>query len=141
MSHLHRRLAARVFKVGKSRIWMDPSKIEDISKAITAMDIRKLGKKNIIKVLPAKVRKGGKSVKVRKGPGSRKGARYSSLTRKDRWIQTVRPLRRMLKELKTGGKIEDKTYRNLRNLVKGGMFRSRAHLNIYLEQHGLLKKK
>jgi hypothetical protein len=25
-------------------------------------------------------------------------------------------------------------------LVKGGMFRSRSHLKIYLEQHGLLKK-
>jgi len=140
MSGLHRRLAARVLNVGKSRVWMDPSKAEDIGKAITATDIRKLTKKDIIKALPEKIRMVGKTDKRRKGPGRKKGGRYSKLTRKDRWINTVRPLRRMLKEFKSSSQLDNTTYRKLRNLVKGGMFRSRSHLKIYLEQHGMLKK-
>lgn len=141
MSELRRRLASRVLKAGKSRIWMDPGKAEDIGKAITATDVRKLAKKGIIKVLPEKPKKYGKTSKTRKGVGRKKGGMYSKLTRKDRWINTVRPLRRMLKELKLAKQIENRTYRELRNLVKGGMFRSRSHLRIYLEQHGLVRKK
>jgi len=45
-----------------------------------------------------------------------------------------------LKELRDSGQIDRPTYRKLYKMVKGGMFRSRAHLKIYLEQHGFLKK-
>ena len=140
MGELHRRLSARVLKVGKSRVWIDPSKLEDVGKAITATDIRKLIKKNVIRAIPAKAHKTRELVKHKKGPGKKKGTKYSIVTRKERWINTVRPLRSMLNELKEDKKIDNKTYRNLRGLVKGGMFRSRAHLKIYLEQHGILKE-
>jgi large subunit ribosomal protein L19e len=46
----------------------------------------------------------------------------------------------MLKELRDSGQIDNKVYRRLYKLVKGGMFRSRSHLRIYLEQHDLIKK-
>jgi large subunit ribosomal protein L19e len=141
MVELQRRLASRVLGVGKSRIWMDPSKIEDIKKAITAADIRRLVKKGIIKVLPEKIKVREKAEKKRRGVGRRKGKKYSIVRRKDRWINTVRPLRRMLKELKETNQIDNRTYRYVRKLIKGGMFKSRSHLRIYLEQHGLLKKK
>jgi large subunit ribosomal protein L19e len=120
---------------------MDPSKIEDIKKAITAADIRRLVKKGIIKVLPEKIKVREKAEKKRRGVGRRKGKKYSIVRRKDRWINTVRPLRRMLKELKETNQIDNRTYRYVRKLIKGGMFKSRSHLRIYLEQHGLLKKK
>jgi|FaiFalDrversion2_1042247.scaffolds.fasta_scaffold01274_3 large subunit ribosomal protein L19e len=141
MVELQRRLASRVLGVGKSRIWMDPSKVEDIKKAITAADIRRLVKKGIIKVLPEKIKVREKVEKKRKGVGRRKGKKYSIVRRKERWINTVRPLRRMLKELKETNQIDNRTYRYVRKLIKGGMFKSRSHLRIYLEQHGLLKKK
>jgi large subunit ribosomal protein L19e len=141
MVELQRRLASRVLGVGKSRIWMDPSKVEDIKKAITAADIRRLVKKGIIKVLPEKIKVREKVEKKRKGVGRRKGKKYSIVRRKERWINTVRPLRRMLKELKETNQIDNRTYRYVRKLIKGGMFKSRSHLRIYLEQHGLIKKK
>jgi large subunit ribosomal protein L19e len=141
MVELQRRLASRVLGVGKSRIWMDPSKVEDIKKAITAADIRRLVKKGIIKVLPEKIKVREKVEKKRKGVGRRKGKKYSIVRRKERWINTVRPLRRMLKELEETNQIDNRTYRYVRKLIKGGMFKSRSHLRIYLEQHGLLKKK
>jgi large subunit ribosomal protein L19e len=141
MSTLQKRLASRILKVGESRVWLDPAKREDINKAITAWDIRKLIKQNAIKALPAKVHKPRERKKRKRGPGSRKGKKYARLPRKRRWISTVRPLRRMLKELKNSNQLDNQTYRKLYMLVKGGMFRSRSHLKVYLEQHGLLKKR
>ena len=136
---VQKRLAAQILKVGESRIWLDPTKREDIEKAITKADIRNLIKKGFIKALPPKVKK-VKEKRKRRGAGSKKGKKYSIVKRKRRWINTIRPLRKMLRELKDSGKIDNPTYRKLRKLVKSGMFRSRAHLKIYLEQHGILKE-
>ncbi|MEM5870115.1 MAG: 50S ribosomal protein L19e [Candidatus Aenigmatarchaeota archaeon] len=140
MSNLQKKLAAQILKVGMSRIWLDPSKQKEIESAITKADIRKLIQKGYIKVLPEKVPKPREKKRKRKGPGSRKGAKGAIMPEKRRWISTVRPLRKMLKELRDQGKIDRPTYRMLYRLVKGGMFRSRSHLRIYLEQHDLIKK-
>jgi len=137
---LQRRLAADILKVGKSRVWLDPTKREEIEKAITRADIKRLIKKGYIKALPEKVHKPREKVKKKKHAGSRKGTKFSRLPAKRRWIHTVRALRALLKELKSSGQISTPTYRKLRLLVKGGMFRSRSHLRTYLEQHDLLKK-
>lgn len=140
MVSFQKKLAAKILKVGVSRVWIDPSKIEDVRKAVTKADIRKLIRKGIIKALPPKRNK-RKEKKKRKGPGSRKGKLHSRIPKKREWINTVRPLRRYLKELKKKNIIDQKTYKYVYKLVKGGMFRSRAHLRIYLEQHGLLREK
>jgi large subunit ribosomal protein L19e len=137
---LQRRLAADILKVGKSRVWLDPTKREEIEKAITRTDVRKLIKKGYIKALPEKVHMPKEKRKKKKRLGSRKGTKFSRLSSKRRWISTVRALRAMLRELKSSGQIDSKTYKHLRKLVKGGMFRSRSHLKTYIEQHGLLKK-
>jgi len=140
MVSLQKRLAAEVLRVGVSRVWLDPTQKKEIEKAITKADIRKMIKKGWIKALPEKIKKPKERRKRRKGPGRRKGGKYTYLSKKERWMKTVRPLRRMLRELKDSGKIDNQTYRKLRKLVKGGMFRSRAHLRIYLEQRGIIKK-
>jgi large subunit ribosomal protein L19e len=140
MSSLQKNLAAKILKVGKSRVWLDPSKQKEIEAAITKADVRKLIQKGYIKALPEKLHKPRERKKKKRGPGSKKGAKGAILPGKRRWIQTVRPLREMLKELRDSGKIERSTYKMLYKLVKGGMFRSRSHLKTYLEQHHLLKK-
>ena len=131
-----KRVAARILKVGKSKIWIDPTKLEEAQKAVTAADVRRLILKGIIKVkedfLHWKKEKEKKRV--------RKGGKYSIVPRKRQWINRVRPLRRYLKELKEQGKIDNKTYRRLRNLVKGGFFRSVSHLKLYLQTHKLIKE-
>jgi large subunit ribosomal protein L19e len=141
MSSLQKKLAARILKVGESKVWLNPASTKDIEAAITKIDIRRLIKKGMIKALPGKVRRPREKAKRKKGPGRRKGAKGAIVTSKQRWISTVRPLRRMLKELRATEQIDKKTYRRIYLLVKGGMFRSRSHLKIYLEQHDLLKKK
>ena len=98
-------MAARILKVGKSRVWFSPEHRKEIEEAITARDFRALIKKGIIRKLPSKenlsMRKG-----KRKGPGRRKGAKYSRLDRKRRWIIKIRALRRELKRLKEENLIE-----------------------------------
>jgi large subunit ribosomal protein L19e len=141
MADLQKRIAAKILKVGRSRVWFDPKRMKDIEKAITKIDIRKLIKQGAIKISPTKVRRPKEKKKRRRGPGSRKGSKYAKMTSKRRWIATVRPLREMLKELRASKQIDRPTYRKLYRLVKGGMFRSRSHLKIYLEQHGIIEKK
>lgn len=140
MSSLQKKLAAKILKVGKSRIWLDPSKQKDIEAAITKADVRKLIQKGYIKALPEKIQKPREKGRGKRGPGSKKGTKGAILSEKKKWISTVRPLREMLRELRDEGKIDRPTYRRLYKLVKGGMFRSRSHLRIYLEQHDLIKK-
>ncbi|HKZ45411.1 MAG TPA: 50S ribosomal protein L19e [archaeon] len=141
MTSLQKRLAAKVLKVGQSKVWIDPSKIKDVEGAITKNDIRKMIKKGYIKPLHGKIKRPREKTKKRKGSGSRKGSKYSIVPAKRRWISTVRPLRAMLKDLRSSKQIDNPTYRKLYFLVKGGMFRNRSHLRIYLEQHDIIKKK
>ncbi len=141
MASMQKRLAADILKVGQSKVWMDPARLADIGQAITRADVRRLILKGAIKKMPDKVRRPRTDEKRNRGQGSRKGTKNSIIESKTRWIQTIRPLRAELKELKAGKRIENSTYKNMRKLVKGGMFRSRSHIRLYLEQHGLLKKK
>ncbi|MEM5790956.1 MAG: 50S ribosomal protein L19e [Candidatus Aenigmatarchaeota archaeon] len=137
---LQKKLAARILKVGKSRIWLDPEKKKEIEEAITRADVKKLIQKGYIKVLSEKIkREEGKRRK--KGIGSRKGKKYSKFSKKERWVSTVRALRNFLKELKKKNMITQETFKKTYRLVKGGMFRSKSHLKVYLEQRGLIKKR
>ena len=80
-----------------------------------------------------------KSKGKRKGPGSRKGGPHSRLTKKERWTIKVRAQRKLLKELRDTGKIETKIYTDLYSKSKGGFFRSRRHINLYIQEHNLVK--
>jgi len=136
---LQRKLAADILKVGQSRVVMDPEHLEDIKNAITRADIRKMISHGYIKVKPTKIKKPELYPKRRKkGPGKRKGALGAKVTKKRRWINTIRPLRRMLKELRDKGMIDKTTYRKTYMLIKSGAFRSRSHLKLYLKQKGIL---
>jgi len=134
-----RRLAAQILKVGESKIWFDPTKISEIEKAVTKADVRRLIDKGYIKVRKEKLRMPKEKKKRRRYEGSRKGKKYSIVPRKRRWIALVRSLREFARELKEEGKIDNRTYKLVRKWIKGGMFKSRAHMKLYLEQHKLIK--
>ena len=72
------------------------------------------------------------------GDGARKGKKTSRLPRKRKWINTIRTQRRFLAELKLAGKLPNPVYRDLYMKSKGGFFRSRAHLQLYLQEHNLI---
>lgn len=143
-----RRIAAKLLKVGKNRVHFDQEKLGEIKEAITKADIRSLINEKTIKAKPikgisryrARKTKKQKSKGRRKGPGSRKGTRKARLSKKKRWMLKVRAQRKFINELKEKKQIESKVFRNIYKKVSGNYFRSRRHIQLYLEEHNLLKK-
>ena len=134
---LQRRVAAVLLKCGESRVWMDSTAGAKIARAITRSDVRRLIKEGLIKELSAK--KNSPNEHGRRNTGSRKGARGARTGKKEPWLNMVRPQRKMLQQIKK--ELPNFQYRKLYRLVKGGVFRSRSHLQAYLNEKGLVKKK
>ena len=143
-----RRISAKILKVGQNRIHFDQEKLTEIKEAITRSDIRSLINEKTIKAKPTKsisrVRarkiKKQKSKVRRKGPGSRKLTKIARLSKKKRWMLKVRAQRKLIQELKEKKQIESKTFRDIYRKISGNYFRSRRHIQLYLEEHGLIKK-
>lgn len=138
---LQRRLASQVLKCGKNRVWFNPQMLEEIATASTKEDIRELIEKGAIKKKSVKGvcrsrinEKRLKKAKRSKGYGSRKGKKTARMPSKRLWIMRIRALRKRLKELKSKGEIDTRTYRILYRKAKGGEFRSVAHLNAVIEE-------
>ena len=68
------------------------------------------------------------------GPGSRKGSRGARLSKKRGWINKIRIQREFLRELKVKKIIDEKLYRDFYLKSKGGFFRSKRHIKLYLEE-------
>ncbi|MFH1012981.1 MAG: 50S ribosomal protein L19e [Thermoplasmatota archaeon] len=143
-----RRMAATIMKCGVHRVWMDHDRIDEIARAVTKDDVRILVNGKAIrprqkigissgrkKYLIAQKEKGR-----RKGHGSRKGAKFARFPRKKRWIQTIRPIRAYLCELREKGSISPSIYRRYYMKAKGGEFRNKRHLKTHLMHDGVLKE-
>jgi large subunit ribosomal protein L19e len=143
-----RRVAAQLLKCGENRVWIDPNRTEDVSDAITRGDVRTLifsgavaakQKKGISRARTNYV-KAQKAKGRRRGQGSRRGRKGARKPSKEVWMQTIRPIRRKLKELRDSGKIDTSTYREYYLKAKGGVFKSRPHLESHLKAEGILKE-
>ena len=142
-----RRIAASLFDVGKMRIWIDSTKLNEVKEAITKKDIRGLVKQGIIQILPSRgissFRINKKRSQKRKGGqkniGSRKGAFGARVNRKTLWIIKIRNQKSLLKDLRDKSLISRKDYRILYRKAKGGFFRSVRHIKLFLEEHELLQ--
>lgn len=143
-----RRMAASLLKCGVNRVWIDPLRMEDVADAITRTDIKIQIDAGTIK---AKQKKGisrgrtryyrGQRKKGRgRGQGSRKGTSKARKPKKERWIQTIRPIRERLREFRDEGKIDVSTYRKFYLQAKGGVFKSKSHLETHLRSGGYLKE-
>ncbi len=136
MSSSQKRLAAKVLKCGVNRVWISP-KSEKVKTAITRSDIRRFIDDGVIKKLP--VKKNIRKIKKRQQKrGSIKGKAGARERKKEGWLRSVRPQRKLLKELKDGKKLKPNAYRKIYRMIKGGSFRSRHHLNLYLKEKGHL---
>jgi large subunit ribosomal protein L19e len=144
---LQRKLASEILGVGKDRIWIDPNKIQDASKALSRSDILDLIDKGIIRVKKVKGQsrtwanyiKEQKKKGRRRGAGSRKGGRKARLDKKENWIKRIRAIRNLLRELKEKNIIDKKLYRDLYKRAKSNEFKSKRAILIYLKDLGILK--
>jgi len=140
-----KRLASRVMKVGRSRVWIDPEFQDEVSLAITKDDIRRLIDERAIQKKQKQGVSRGRARHVmrqkrkgqRKGPGHKKGKATAKLSKKDRWMRKIRPMRIELRRLREERKITRKVYRDLYLKAKGNAFRNTAHLRTYIQEHNL----
>ena len=144
-----RRLAAAMLKCSPKRVHMDGTKMAEIKEAITRADVRGLIiDKFIIKTQArgtsrARVRKrtAQRSKRRQKGYGSKKGKSSARIPQKEKWMQTVRIQRELLHELKEKKMLTNASYRDLYRKSKGGFFRSKRHLKLYIDEHHLIAGK
>ncbi|MEM3518905.1 MAG: 50S ribosomal protein L19e [Candidatus Hadarchaeales archaeon] len=142
-----KKIAAQILGVGVSRVWIDPERADEVAAALTREDIRALVKDGVIRkrdeATPSrgrwrermKKRRAGR----RRGHGSRKGASGARTPRKEKWMGTVRAVRERLRELREKGVLSSRDYRRLYRMAGGGAFKSRAHVDAYLRERGILK--
>ncbi len=142
-----KRLAADILKVGLNRVWIDPEKIEEVSRAITRDGVRQLIDQGAIKAKPKTGISSYRSKKIaqqkkkgkRKGKGSVKGAKHARTPKKQAWMSTIRALRTDLRDMRDAGEIDATTYRKLYKMAKGGAFRSKSYMKNYARDHDMIK--
>lgn len=142
---IQKRLAGQMLKCSKKRIRFDPDRLDEVKEAVTKADIRALIKKEAIKRKPVKGISRGRARKIRiqkikglrKGHGSRKGKKTARTPKKRKWIETIRAQKNLLKLLRDKGVISKRNYRELYLKSKGGFFRSRRHIKLYITEHNL----
>ena len=138
-----KRLAADIMNAGESRIkFADSVKAKE---ALTRDDVRSLIQQGVIVRLQkkgigrakARFKQSRKHAGRRRGTGSKKGEKFSLVSRKERWMDKVRSQRRLLQHLK--GSLNEGEFRKLYRMVKGNFFRSKKHLIAYAREAKLLK--
>lgn len=144
---VQKRLSAQLLRCGEGRVVFDTERLSDIKEGITKEDIRGLIAKGFIRAAPlqssshgrARILAVAKKKGRRTGHGSRKGIASARTPRKEEWIAKIRLQRSLLKNLKLAGRLSPKDFRAICKKAKGGFFRSRRHVNLYLEENRLLK--
>lgn len=144
-----RAMAARILKCGVNRVWISQDNLSDVSVALTRDDIKKLiadgfiRKKSIQGISRGRFREHLEQKRrgQRRGIGTRKGAKFSRVSKKHRWINKIRPQRRFLKALRDKELLQRNDYRKAYRQAKGGHFRSVAYLRSQLQDTGLIKGK
>jgi len=143
-----KRIAAQILRVGTSKVWFDPDKLSDIKEAITKSDIRSLISADSISAKKSNFhsRAGARRLKIqkrkgnKKGSGSREGKTTARLSRKRVWVAKIRLQRGFLSELKQKKLLKNSDYRDLLAKAKGGFFRNKRHIKLYLEERSLFNK-
>lgn len=144
-----RRLASDIMKIGEGRVWIDPERIDYVEAAITREEIRKLVNEGVIKSLPkkgvcrvrARILKEKRKKGLRRGPGGKSGPARSKISKKEAWINRIRPIRRRLNELKNSRAISESVYRQMYDMSESGAFKSKAELERHLRTHNLWRRR
>ena len=143
-----KQLAAKILKTSPKKVVFLVEALEDIKKAITRSDLRGLiaigkisqTKSNHLSRVRARKVQSQKRKGRQKGRGSKRGSKNSVITKKDKWMARVRIQRKFIKELKDRGLIVTADYQMLYRKVKGGYFRNKRHIKLYLTEYKLINK-
>ncbi len=147
--NVQKRIASSLLKGSKKRVQFDSNRLEEIKEAITRADLKSLitsraiamKQKKGVSRARAKIIQIQKAKGQKKGPGKRKGKATARTPRKELWITKIRTQRKFIKELKEKGLVSGETYRDLYMKSKGGFFRSKRHIKLYLTEQKLFLEK
>ena len=144
-----KRLAADILKTSKKNVRFVVDALDDIKKAITRSDIKGLiAIKKIIHV-KSQGQSSSRSKKIaqqkkkgrQKGRGSKKGKKHSVLGRKEAWVLKIRTQRKFIKNLRERELVDAHNYRILYNKCKGGYFRNKRHIKLFLTEQKMINIK
>lgn len=145
--NVQKRLAADVLRCSAKRVVFDTERLAEIKESITKADIRALVEQGAIRKVPMRGISRARTRLVqlqkrkgkRKGHGSRKGSAGARTNKKRTWVNKVRLQRSYLQNLRTRKIIESAKFVELYKKIKGGFFRSKRHMELYLTEQGILK--
>lgn len=136
-----RRIAARIMKVGESRIKIKPDEVSKAQEALTTDDVKSLISSGVVtaervKGVPrirAKIKHVKKKKGRRSGAGSKKGSRFAGVTKKELWMKKTQLQRATLTDLRDSGKLNAGVYRKAYRMIKGNAWRSKAAMMAHFE--------
>ncbi len=145
MLKTQKRIAAGIFDCSPKKVHFNEEKLAEIKEAITKQDIKTLITDGVITRIrsneQSKVRTRQRALQRSKGrqrgAGTRKGSPTSRLSRKARWVSKIRLQRKVIQDLRLKNEITHVTYRDLYMKSKGGFFRNKRHLELYITEHKL----
>jgi large subunit ribosomal protein L19e len=124
-----KKLASKVFGVGKNKIYFDQAHIAEIKEAITKQDMRDLFAEGIIAIKSPRGRMSKPKRTTRRGPGKIK---MTINIKKRGYIIMTRKLRRYISELRKQGKLNLEKYGSLRKKIRARTFKNKAHIRDYI---------
>lgn len=144
--YLQKRLAADIKNVGINNIKILPEYVDEVKDALTREDIRQLIKEGKIiiekkrRVSRGRVNERRKKRRLKgegRKHGSRKGKKGARADKHEKWVNTIRKIRKYLRTLKKNGTIDSHLYRQLYRKAKGGTFKSLSDVKNTLLQLGV----
>jgi large subunit ribosomal protein L19e len=144
-----KKLAAKVLKGSPKRVILDVSKLDQIKEAITKFDIKGLINTGVITEKPkrgisrarARKRQDQRRKGRQSGAGHKKGKSTARTPKKLNWMKKIRLQRSFLQELKLKELVSASVFRNLYRKAKGGFFRSKRHIRVYITDNKLVNDK
>lgn len=132
-----KRVASELLNRGENAIRMRPDSMEEIGKAITRDDVRKLIKDGSIVALKPKHELYPRVVeeKRKRGKGKRKGS--ANARRGRTWEKKIRSQRLVLRRLKEINKIDNVMFKRYYLLIKGNAFPDKRSLLLHLSDDGI----
>lgn len=132
-----KRVASQILGRGENALRMRPESMEEIRKAITRDDVRKLIQSGAVTAIKPKweLHKPAKQEKRKRGRGKRRG---SAKARRGRvWEKKVRSQRLLIKRLKYMKKVDNATFKRYYLLIKGNQFPDKRSLLLHLSDEGI----
>lgn len=134
-----KRLAASILGVGVNRIRIKDGEIQRAEDALTREDVRGLLDEGAV-YCQRFVGHRTKPLGKKKRAGRRKGTKYSRKGAKETWMEKIRAQRGYLNALFDDGSLKPEYRRQIYLKIKGGAFKGKAAMLIYLKENGMLAK-